>query len=415
MSIDLQQSLDQLARSVHDDGASERITGQVHHLVSRIRRRRAARQVATGAVGMGAVAAVAVAGVQLAERDGTGAPPAAKQDASGFPACGSIPTDPNPATDWVVSLMVELEPGGVGAGADGLDPAGASVSMSFVGEIEEIVEVVDGPQVALTRDGVVVSPPATVESAMESMPPVFSLRQQAVSCDAASAGEPLPPGDYELVALQTVEFGTGGPVQLFAREPLTIAGVPTVPATEEPAPGVEAELEAAREMLEAHLATPSSAPFPACRSAVVSRSGDVLALELALEDRPYARAERVDGEVTVRTVEERSVIGQAPTSGARLVLTRGGMVVGSTYSDPEEVDLLDLGPQETATVPLNGGMSLCAEPLTDVTQPGLPPGVYEAYAVMEVMLQEVTDASGEATAVTELVLAVSRPVMVTVE
>lgn len=423
MTIDLEQSLARLAQSVHDDGAAERMSGQVRTLVGRIRRRRAARYTANGVVGVAAAGAVVVGGTQLAGVRETAPPPAVQPVGDGFTRCGALATDPNPEMSWVVSLRLWT-----GAADSEGRPDSLPVGVSLEGQTSEVVAVHGEPRVVVTRDDVVVSVPAVIESATAAgadaaMPSSWSLQQSFASCDPGTFGEPLPGGSYELAALQTVEFGEGGPVDLFTSIPLSLeepAPDPTAEPSEGPTdPEADAEgdrdLAQAQATLEAHLAAPSSEPFPACRSAVLSRSGDVLALDLALEDRPYARSEQVAGEVTVRTVDGRSVIGQAPTSGARLVLTRGGMVVGGTYSDPEDVDLLGLGPEETATVPLYGAMSLCAEPLTDAAQPGLPPGVYEAYAVMEVMLKEVTDASGEATSRSDLVLAVSQPVMVTVE
>src|SRR5690606_17922585 len=48
--------------SVGDDAATDRMSALVHHMVSRVKRRRAARTAATGIVGVGAVGAVAIMG-----------------------------------------------------------------------------------------------------------------------------------------------------------------------------------------------------------------------------------------------------------------------------------------------------------------------------------------------------------------
>ena len=61
-------------------------------------------------------------------------------------------------------------------------------------------------------------------------------------------------------------------------------------------------------------------------------------------------------------------------------------------------------------VAATGQLSLCGIPQTDAAQNGLPAGVYQAYAVLEVMLQEVTEAGGEAYSITELIAVRSNPV-----
>ena len=119
-------------------------------------------------------------------------------------------------------------------------------------------------------------------------------------------------------------------------------------------------------------------------------------------------------DVTVRTTRGRAVIGNAPTAGALIVLTRDGVVVGRGYRAAGDVDMLDLAADQTATVPATGVFSLCTIPQTDAAQDGLPAGMYQAYAVMDVMLQEVTEAGGEAASVTKLVAVRSNPVDITV-
>jgi len=107
MNVDLETSLDQLARSVHDDAVAERMTGQVHQMVAQIRRRRAARYTASGLVSMGTVAAVAVVGVQLAGRNATPGPVATQPDATAvaWPGCG----DAAPAAPVADETQMYLE------------------------------------------------------------------------------------------------------------------------------------------------------------------------------------------------------------------------------------------------------------------------------------------------------------------
>ena len=421
MSVDLERSLNDLARSVGDDGAAQRMSGQVHLMAGRIRRRRATRHAANGVVGLGAAAAVTFGGLQLAQRDDSTAPPAARED-PGSVACGALLADPASDPGAAVSLVLEVQEAGVGTAPVTVpDPAvGAEVSVSFAGAVDEIVDVVGEPQMALTLDGVVVSLPAQVADVAESMPPIFGLRQPLLACDPATAGQPLPPGGYEIVAWQTVQLATGGAVQLSGRTSLLIAGqetaVPEPTPADEPVPDVDGVGSEAQAALEALLAqAPSPNQFPACASALLPLDDPLLTFDLTLEDRPYASGEQLTGEVTLLSTGGRTVLGNAPTSGAVLVLTQAGVVVGRDFRDPEDVDLVGVGPDDARAVPLSGSMSLCSVPVTATPALGLPPGAYEAYAVMEVMIKEVVEADGEALSITQGVVVRSNAVPVTVE
>lgn len=403
MSVDLEQSLAELARSVGDDATAERMTGQVRHMVSRIRRRRAARHAANGVVGVGAAAAVTFGAVQLGGRPVAEAPPVAGQSedpaAQQLGACGAPPRD----------AAQELS---AGSGATGLGleaPPAEGVSGSTV----DVAGVSPG-SVVLLRDGVVVTEPGVTEGPVtDSFPGHATFELSLVACDT---GRPLAPGPYELhlTGSYAQQDGRGGVEVRGVTVPFTVlpeGAMPQTDPTNDPAAEAEA---AAAASLAALVADAPTGTFPSCGSAVPPVDDRLLALDLALEDRTYAPGETLATDVILRTTSGRHVIGNAPTTGAHIVLATQGVVVGTVHRDPEDVDLVDLGPDDSTPVRATGALALCTTPMTDGAQLPLPRGTYQAYAVMDVMLKEVTTADGEASSVTETSVAVSDPVDVTV-
>lgn len=422
MTIDLEQSLAKLAQSVHDDGAAERMSGQVRTMVGRIRRRRAARYTANGVVGVAAAGAVVVGGAQLAGLQGPVAPPAASS--SPFEPgpvrlmCGEpAPTaaeisDPTAAT-WQLDGQAVLDEGlGV-----------VNVSTRLVDGDGDLVTWDAARPVASTvmalQDGLVVAQSTTAYAQDESFNPGdYVITDHLV--DGASCGGtgPLPAGDYEFVVVQTVLVGEEStPVEMLGGPwPATVPeGVLADPQADAES---DRELVEARATLAALLAAEPSGTFPSCGASVETMDDGAPPLMLAdvpLGERVYAPGEDLALYASLRTTEGRSVIGNAGTNGAHLVLTQRGRVVGTVYRDTEDVDLVGLGPDDALTVPLTGRLQLCEVPMTDGPQLLLPPGAYQAYAVMEVMLKEITEADGEAFSRSDLTLATSPPIDITVE
>ncbi|MBX9246559.1 hypothetical protein ICW40_17350 [Actinotalea ferrariae] len=420
MSIDLERSLHDLARSVQDDAASERMAGQVRHMVTRIRRRRHVRQAATGVVGAGAATAVVVGGLQLAGRGPLEASPAG-WSAAAWGCEPETPTElPDPPVDVEVSHPAAAASGTVTSlvvSAHEPDPDATAVEVA--------------PTVVLVRDGVVVSRPAALTGTMESFPVQHAFDLSLTSCLPGSA--PLPPGTYDvLVRQEVVRLG----VQVVAVQHSTLEVTATREEadeladrarTAEPSPAPTAAPTTAPEGsasaggsapatqadVDALLAQAPQGTFPACASAVLSEADPPLTLDLTLEQRPYAPGEAVGGTVGLRATGGRTVIANAPTHGALLVLTRAGAVVGREYRDTEDVELVEASGQPV-DVALTGSMSLCSAPAQELPAGGLPPGRYDAYAVMEVMLKEVTEADGTARAETRSVVVRSEPVPVTI-
>lgn len=425
MSVDLGRSLHDLALSVHDEAVADRMSGQVRHMVTRIRRRRAARQAATGVVGVGAASAVALGGLQLAGRPDTTAP----AWSVGEWGCGR--DEAGSAQEGGAALVVDHA---VAA------PAGGDLAVHVGLELTapEVTSLEGEPTVTLVRDGAVVSQ-GRVEVTAESFPPQHDVVLPLESCRAAD--DALPTGSYEVVVRQQVLLGDSR-LELEERRGLLVTEtqeeadrVGSTAATAEPGPRTDSAATAApgtvdvvvdderaqRAALDDVLARAPRGTFPQCGSAVLSEADPLLSLDLTLEERPYAPGEGVGGPVAVRANGGRTVLANAPLDGARLVLTQAGVVVGGTDLGAQDVGLLELSDPGPTLVTLTGAATVC-----DVTAGeggaggdgptyGLPPGRYDAFAVMEVGLKEVVGPDGVAEAASGTLVVRSEPVAFTVE
>jgi len=329
---------------------------------------------------------VAVAGVQLAGRNATPGPVATQPDAPavGWPGCGdAAPAVPAVTADTPAGPYVE---GSAGPEVVAGDPV--PVTLRFVNDGAGAVSLDAATRTpfAVVADGLVVAT-AGLDGYVDVIEPGGNHETSgAIDLVACGGDTPLDPGDYQMFATFTLMLADGPHDLVAGPWPFTI--------TEAPASTTD--------------------PFPACGSTVPSGDDPVLALDLALGQRFYASGETLTTDVTVRTTNGRTVIGNAPIAGALIVLTRDGVVVGRGYSATGDVDILDLAADQTALVPATGVLGLCTIPQIDAPPLGLPAGTYQAYAVMEVMLQEVTEAGGEAYSITELISARSNPVDITI-
>lgn len=441
MSVDLEKSLAALAGSVHDDAVAERMTGQVHHMVSRIRRRRAARHAGQGVVGVGAAAAVTFGGVQLAGRPTT-APPATQA-----PTEGPSPTSPT----WTTSTAVC----GVAPPAPVADPRAADLLLDAEVQREvpygEAIPVstalrsasIDGSppitwaqatpvslELMVVQDGLVVGSTLVVfADTRPGMNPADALitgdEYHFSTCSGGDAREPLTPedstlapGDYTLVATERLVLadGTevavpGGPWVVTVTDPDAAAG------PDEENVSADGERAAAAAELAALLAEGPRGTFPTCGSAVPADDDAPLTLDLdpALGAAPVAPGIRIGTSVDLRATGGRQVLANVPTTGAVLVVVKDGVVVGKDFRDPEDVSLLSLGTEGAVQLTLTGSMSLCTTPAQETPGLGLPAGTYEVYAVVDAMLKEITGPDGEAVSVTETIAVRSNAVTVTVE
>lgn len=393
MRIDLERALHDVASSVHDDATADRMAGQVRHMVTRVRRRRAARHTANGLVGVGAAAAIAVTTTQILRYDGAGdrvapagetSPTAAPAD--GFGTCGGRLTAPE-GQDLALQLDVHET---VGGAPEVTVRAGTRL------------DTADDPVLVLARDGVVVSPVARSHTVLQPDPAVHVVEPALVSCQD---GEPLPAGEYEVWARQEVTREDGTRVAV-------VGGPQTLTVPDAPADAAEAvqariaEIVAARELAD---------HFPFCGAVLPTPIEDPLLV--ATPVLPADGATAAPGEALLVSVELRSgggrhVLATAAQTGT-VVLLVDGVVVG--YQDVEtDVGLVDLGPDDAVTLPARGAARLCGTDGPDVDGLALPPGQYQAVVVLDVALKEVVEAGGDVRSTSEPYPVVTEPFTVTV-
>ena len=421
MSIDLERELTDLARSVHDDGVTERMNGQVRHMVTRIRRRRAARHSATGVIGVGAVAAVAVAGLQLADRFPGPVPPAATEPSDPTPylvtgallRCG----EPAPAATDLDETGLHLVPefsDSAGAAADFAGGDLPTVDVLLVNGTEDEVTVrrTEGVTAAVVHDGVVVSLSVSADPGITTgdLPPgagyTMSTRAVLLNCDTS---EPLPEGEYEVVVAITVEDATHGRVVTLVGEPVGFT------ITDSPLDEEVADAEAAIQAIIAASAEISAEyPFGVCGTRVPATASDLLTIDMELASLSYAAGDLMEGTANITAVDGLTVLGNAPITAVHVVLVRDGVVVGRGHYDPEYVDLITFTPDRPYPLPALGNALLCGLPTAQAPDFELPAGTYQAYGTLDVALKEVQFADGSAESPSGGVVARSEPVDVVI-
>lgn len=415
MTLDLQHQLADLAASVDDDALTERLTVQVEPMVTRIRRRRAARATATGALSLGSVAAVALGAVALIDLGSGGETrPAATVPATapahdGAPlACGQQLPETLVGDDALAFT---------GETTSNVDPGGdllATLRWWSTGA-EEITYSSARVDVAVVRDGVVVgvagealplgTEPVTLETTETGTLGSFAAGLPLAGCD----GDALAAGSYRVVATVTLA-GQGETWRASAGPwPLTVASAPSGAATD-----AEARVQ---EILAAAAADAASLPFGQCGSVVPDAESWPLTLELDLDSGSgmrYAPGERLQGVALLGASGVRSARAQVPDAGPTVVLVRDGVVVGGTVPAEGRTRLLSVtasGPQVLAT---GGVAEVCALPGA-AGAVGLPAGIYQAYAVVPVTLDRVVAEDGTEDASGGEVVVHSRPVDVIVQ
>lgn len=409
MTIDLQLSLADLAGTVDDDELVSRLTAQVGPMVSRIRRRRAARTAATGAVSLGTVAAVTAGAFAFVNREAGGdAPPATQGPAP--TAAGRHDGAPLACDDVIPQTLT---------GDAGLELAGEVPATMYQGEdlmaslrwwapgerpVRYTRSQVD---VAVVQDGVVVAvatdtgaPGEEVElgSTETGTAGTFASSLPLSSCGGAAG--PLDPGRYQVVATVTLTADDGtawrasaGPWALT----LTPAGDADTTAAAEAQAAVQDIIDAAPQVSAEH-------PFGTCGSSVPPDAAgtgdsptDALELELDLDSGTglrYAPGDEVEGITILTPADGRQVvIGDFPEVGATVVLTRGGVVVGRGADRADALAPLEVTPDAVVHYGV-GEVRLCSLPGADAPEIDLPPGFYQAYAVLPARLHASTDAGG---------------------
>lgn len=416
MTLDLQHSLTDLARSVADEALTERLTVQVGPMVSRIRRRRAARVATAGTLGIGAVAAAAVAAVALVDPGGHPAPGPAGQTVATAPvahdgaplACGDVLPD-DLVGDPTVAVAGETT---ANVAADGellTTLRWWAAGWQTVSYTQAHVDL------AVARDDVVVAV-AEVEPQVPAGGVELGRTETGTPGQVAAAvapepcdGEALAPGSYRVVATLTltaadgtVRTATAGPWPLT----LSPAGAGAPSAAEA---AVQAILDASADL--------QAAPGT-CGAPVPSLTGDeLLALELDLgsgSGMRHASGASVDAVALLTATGGRTVHARLAESGPTVVLARDGVVVGGTLPDGGHAASLSFtdDPRPFFTA---GVADICALPGEATPRTGLPSGIYQAYAVVPVTIERVIEADGTATETAQTVVVHSLPVDVIVQ
>ena len=398
--IDLERSLTDLARSVHDDDVAERMTGQVRHMVTRIRRRRAARHSATGIVGVGAAAAVAVGGLHLADRS----PAPVSAGPLEWPSCGEAGPDTAHASSQPLRL------GGVaGPLAERGEGVPLRLTVTNVGSERVSFTTAGTTTFVVLKDGLVTGTGVApqVGGGLLSPDTILSSPEEMVAVDPCGDEQVLRQGDYVLVANMTVDVPGAGTVDLVSPElPFTVVG----PATAE-----QAERTAALEdLVAASTEVSAQYPFGVCGTRVPATADDLLTIHLELDSLSYAAGDLMPGTAAVVARDGLTVLGNSLITTAPLVLTRDGVVVGRGHIGPEDIALNTFSADESYPMPVLGNTLLCGLPGSVDTERKLPSGTYQAYATLEVALKEIQHPDGTAESRSDLVVVWSQPVDITI-
>jgi hypothetical protein len=288
---------------------------------------------------------------------------------------------------------------------------------------DEAVEYTEASvDLAVVRDGLVVG---VAESDLPGDPVALSRTETGtqgtfgadVPVTACGGDTPLDPGFYDVVATVTLTAADGTTWRA-STGPWAWA-VEAVADDVEAAP-VDAEGEAAvQEIVESATGGAVVEPFGACGTIVPDlREDDPLALELDLDDgsgMSYSPGDPIDAVTILSTRRSRTVLADVPSMGATVVLVRGGVVVGRAAPVEDEPMPVEVTPDGPQPIYGTGSVELCSLPGADAPQVALPTGIYQAYAVMPVTLQQVTEANGDAGAAGGAIVVRSQPVDVIVQ
>jgi hypothetical protein len=418
MRIDLERALADVAATVDDDVTAERMTGQVRHMVARVRRRRAVRHTAQGIASVGVVAVIGVAAASLGGPQGGPAPEVPPATATPERTAPPVPTPAPTCTDGVPApttgpLTLELaaapeaeqgrevvvESALRNTGGEDLDIGGwGTVWLVAVADGRVVGEMADGGTIGgmIPADGVL--RPGDVGGA--------TTTARFDSCDEPATA--LPPGGYTLIGTLLAEVD-GETVEVVSEPvPFTVTG-----------PEGDASAPTAEDALQTLLtdAQETDGPFPVCGTKPWLDDG-MPALEL---DYVAGASDLVDpggatlpGGVVLKTTEGRYAIADASPL-ARVVLLRDGAVVGVPFLDPEDVVDVDLVPGETQPFDLVTTTALCGTGEGGTGEAlRLPAGEYTAIAALDLTVKEIGGPGEEPDGTTYPYTAVSEPVTITV-
>ncbi|MBC7305630.1 MAG: hypothetical protein H5T80_01645 [Dietzia sp.] len=414
MRMDLERALADVAASVDDDVTAQRMSGQVRHMVARVRRRRAVRHTAQGVASVGAVAVIGIAATSLGEgsqgRPGPDAPPATSPSdvptpGRGLSCTGDVPAPTTGPLALELAGGLEAEPGQPTAVEGALRNTGGT-ELDLTGwSMFEVVAVADGRVVGTMAGGGVEDGRLPADGTLRPGDAAELTTTTALaSCDDPAVM--LAAGEYALVG--RLLAGIDGGVVEVVSEPVPFS----VTAPEEDVSAPEPELT-----LEALLAdaVETDGPFPVCGTKPWLDDGmPALELDYVAAASDLVRETTLPGGVVLKTTEGRYAIGNASPL-ARVVLLRDGVVVGYRFLDPEDLVDVDLADGQTQAFDLATTTALCGtgEGGTGPSLP-LPAGEYTAIAALDLMVKEIGGPGEEPDGSTYPYTAVSEPVTITI-
>ncbi len=386
-------------------------------MVTRVRRRRAARRTGMSLAAVGAVAVVGLTASLLGRLpSGTTGPFVPAGPASQL--CGQAP----PA--------VSGAPLGLGYGVSGAvtradvelnlhNPHDAAVAL--VGPIVSDVYLVQDGTVTATGSGSDPRAAALVqEGTTQTIAPSHRLDAWTrVGLTGCRADGTILDGDYTVVVV--VRDADGAVQAIGSGLVLGVAngwfGMSTQAKVEAAQAKAQAELAALASVLDGDHST----AFPACGSRVPATTADApVSLRLTLDSPTVGRLTALMPSATLAATNGRHVVATTPVVGtdagtvpmATLVLVRNGVVVATPHLGHPDVGQVDLTGQGSTVMAL-GQASVC-DPTARSTAGliALPSGDYHVYAVLRLTGLGVTAADGTTTSPADQ-LVVSQPVTVT--
>ncbi|WP_250445222.1 hypothetical protein [Actinotalea sp. C106] len=433
MKIDLEQALNDMARSVQDDDASARMHGRVRQMVTIVRRRRAARHTAVGMVGVGAAAALAFGGLQLADvAVDEPVPPAGPSDdvVPTSDACGLTLGEMGWVQDGPVTLeLVDEAPRGRTDGGLSIETqvSETEVELELWGSTRYVaVDPSTGRVAGVPEDDDwepdwdAVVDMVGPEEAQRFMSSTSMPLWDCADGEAAPGPEnPLGPGEYDVYAMReirTVQQVNGGREFVAVGGPWRIETGPDAEGAEDATsdqPSEGASEESFSEEETAALVTLNelvsygnedpTAAFPQCGTSVdvLDDGPRDLVLDLDLASTVIEEGGVFVGTVDLRMVGAGSVVGRVDTAGATLVVVRDGVVVSHQPVEAGGVINVELQEGAVQEIPLHGSRNLCGTGEGgDGPALPLPLGEYQVMALVEVTLEERGTGEGETTRLT---------------
>lgn len=406
-----------------DRGATALDDVVVGALTTRIRRRRAVRTGAAGALGALTVAAVAVGATALTDGRGTASVPAGTEQPQPDGATGlTLDCGDGVSLDSLRPEngdMVLGDPEVVSSTTTEGDLLDVRIRLRNEGEDDLTWDTMQVVQLAALEDGSVVAT-GSVPIGYVGTPGVRWTWTDAVVMSPCGAGTALPAGEYDLLASVVLADADGTDALGLSSGPVPFSVTSAARTEEERRAEAERRTEAEVALAEVVAAAATARPDAAvgtCGTRLPEVTDPYLGLDIELS--PAAPGASLEGAASLTTRDGLRVVGDASITGARVVLTLDGVVVGRGEADPDYVNRLVVTADRPLELPAVGDAVLCRLPGDDGPTLPLPAGTYQAYGLYQVAVTEVEQTDGDAVEVTPLVTGtrtvVSEPVDVVVD